>query len=808
MYKRIKIILLISISILLILPSVTAIVTYYPPAASWQQGYWDSTSGSSASKTDVQMYFNIEGGGLDGDEIYYVSNLPIDLRNISYLRIKWEATFSTVPGACVFGIDGTQLTKLFTTNTTKTTTFGTTYTYLDVSSYYGDYYIKIGGYALSGGISDNIKLWVYDISAYNFSYSFPLDATSVEMTTATLNGYLVNDSNISCTRGFWVSNTTGPNASSHQFNFSAIGTGTIGSFSASAIGLISGEYYYVRSWSYNGYTYNRSGNETYFLTRPYSPANFSVTAREARSIYLQWTNTTLPPGQVNHSVLIHYGTSVPVGSPTPDTWGTFGANTSLFNTTLVDNLAEDTTFYFVAWTYINNSGSPSIGMFSSEFVTTDGTTHGGIYNITVSYENESYGAINLSKYGIHMLIIHYENQTDYIYFDNGTVVNDVNGYFGSISSGNFTLFLNNTPRFFEFKWNSTNTSVNRSIYYCSRLLVPESGVANITFYIITDLAVYGESTFYFNDSIVKYSYSFIDETGQFTPVQNALAYIYTFDNYGNRLIIHSEYFDSERKVHPWLVYDKKYYIGVSCDSTDRERLGISPTGTDLAPSNIRIPYELIYNYGFFDVINLNIGWYASGFYASYVDTTSSTSDVTFVVYGLLNGTQLYTTTVYINTYNFTYTTLLGCNLEKSYRIDVIANLTADNYAGTYRLEGGGVAVPANMKMIVDNGTLDAWLTLIFGNSPVATKDRAFYVPWTYLLMFSFCFLLITTLGKLNVFVGGLSVGISLIFFSVAISNVGVLYSDYSGSWEGPILIVVGAFIAIVSFIGLLGGIER
>jgi hypothetical protein len=151
---------------------------------------------------------------------------------------------------------------------------------------------------------------------------------------------------------------------------------------------------------------------------------------------------------------------------------------------------------------------------------------------------------------------------------------------------------------------------------------------------------------------------------------------------------------------------------------------------------------------------------------------------------------------------------LGCNLEKSYRIDVIANLTADNYAGTYRLEGGGVAVPANMKMIVDNGTLDAWLTLIFGNSPVATKDRAFYVPWTYLLMFSFCFLLITTLGKLNVFVGGLSVGISLIFFSVAISNVGVLYSDYSGSWEGPILIVVGAFIAIVSFIGLLGGIER
>jgi hypothetical protein len=314
------------------------------------------------------------------------------------------------------------------------------------------------------------------------------------MTTATLNGYLVNDSNISCARGFWVSNTTGPSAASHQFNFSATGTGTAGSFSASATGLTSGEYYYVRSWSYNGYAYNRSNNETYFLTKPHSPTSFSVTSVQARIIDLQWTNATLPPGLVNHSVLIHYSTSAPVGSPTPDTWGTFGANESSLSTTSIGSLAEDTTFYFVAWTYINNSGSPSMGMFSSEFATTSGATSGGIYNITVRYENESSTSgnvvVNLSHWGIHAFTIHTEDSTDSVSFNNGASEATLWGSFGDIDQGNFTIETNSSMEFIEFHWNSSVSALK----HCYRVQVVLSGQRDITFYIRTDLPVYGEGT--------------------------------------------------------------------------------------------------------------------------------------------------------------------------------------------------------------------------------------------------------------------------------------------------------------------------
>jgi len=132
------------------------------------------------------------------------------------------------------------------------------------------------------------------------------------------------------------------------------------------------------------------------------------------------------------------------------------------------------------------------------------------------------------------------------------------------------------------------------------------------------------------------------------------------------------------------------------------------------------------------------------------------------------------------------------------------------YNGTYSTT---IVINQGMESITDNGTLDYWLTLIFGPPPVMNTQTGVFVPWTYLLMFGFCFILMTTVGKLNAFLGGMTVGMALIFFGGAIAGIVPLYPEYlvdsaSGVPNGPILAVVGAFIAVVSFIGLVGGIER
>jgi len=625
------------------------------------------------------------------------------------------------------------------------------------------------------------------------------NATNIEEDTVSLNGQVDYGSGYSC--GFWLGNVS-TNSTNFEQNVSCGGTYSTGeSFSASASGLTPGEYYYVRAWYSDGDSFNTTSLENYFITRPNAPTSLVATAHNFTAINLTWTNSTIG-ANTNHSVLIRYSTT---NYPTTIDSGTFGANESAYSNVTISNLDLDTKYYFSAWTYVNDSGSPLLADFSSSFDTASNETGGGNYTIFVRYENYSYGLVNLSRWGAHRLIIHHENETDYISFDNGVVVSDVVGGFANISNGSFTVTVDKEVRFFEFRWNDSN-NYNHTGFYCTRILIPSSD-RNITFYIRTDLTVYAESSSYFNGSLVKYSYSFLDETGSFSPSANARAFIYTYDSDGNRLLIQNEYFDSERKVHPWLVFDKKYYIGVSCDYTHRDRLGIAPTGTDLDPTEIRIPYELNMTYNFFDLINFNYGWYADGLYAHYIDTTSDTDSVIFIVYGLLNNTHLHNESATVSNKNFTFTLAEGCNLSNDYRIDIIANLTGD-YAGTYRLQGGGVPIYAGMTGITDNGTLDYWLTLMFGPSPVVNTDTGVFVPWTYLLIFGFCFVLISTVGKLNAFLGGFAVGISLVFFGGAISGIVPLFPEYFIDPSGASLFVVGAFIAVVSFIGLIGGVER
>jgi len=165
MNKKVKYTIAIVICLALISASlVGAYKSYYPPSSDWQQGYWDTTAGSSGSIYDSYIIFHIKGGGGDGDEIYYVTSNPIDIRNITEINITWSATFDIETGACVLGIGQVQADRMFTTNVSLTDSFDTNTTSLDVSGAVpGDYYLKVGGYVPAGG-TNNIDLLVFDVS--------------------------------------------------------------------------------------------------------------------------------------------------------------------------------------------------------------------------------------------------------------------------------------------------------------------------------------------------------------------------------------------------------------------------------------------------------------------------------------------------------------------------------------------------------------------------------------------------------------------------------------------------------------------
>jgi len=464
-----------------------AVTIYYPPQAThnWHQGA--SVGTFTTSITDSRIYLTTVVSG----SYNYVVTDQIDLSNISTLAIDWAGTFdAAIPGNITFGISTVQADASFDTLTKKTTTFSRTTTHLDVTNYYGLYYLKFG-INVTSGFPSTISSWLYNVQGYNHSYSYPLYASSVEETTATLQGYLLNDSNYSsCTCGFWVYNQS-TNAS-NAINFTAGSSyGAEDVFTASATNLNASTYYYVRTWSKGRYGFNISSNESYFLTKPESPTGLSVSVIGPSALKVSWTNATMGNSNgniTNQSVYIRYSNS---SYPTTRTSGTFGCNVSKYDNYTFSGLSEETTYYFSAWTYINASGSPEFAKWSDSFATATDATVGGALQLAVRYENESISGnllIDLSEYGPHKLVVHYENLTQYAVFSGATVSDaTVYGYWAHIAEGNFTIIANNTVKYIEFTWNYTD-SINR----CHRILIPTVG-ENTTFYVRTNLPVYGET---------------------------------------------------------------------------------------------------------------------------------------------------------------------------------------------------------------------------------------------------------------------------------------------------------------------------
>jgi len=218
------------------------------------------------------------------------------------------------------------------------------------------------------------------------------------------------------------------------------------------------------------------------------------------------------------------------------------------------------------------------------------------------------------------------------------------------------------------------------------------------------------------------------------------------------MIIHSEYLDGGGFVYPWLIYENKYFIGVYCDVLSIPRIGTCPTG-EATSVDIRIPYAENISYNFWDLINVEIGWYANGFYVHYYDTTFSTNNVHFYVYGYINDTLMHYDSSVEDDHNFTYTLTDGCNLSQTYKWQLVAELEGhdtdddgivDIYNGTYYAggEGSGIVIFPRISPLIEISSLDELLEMIFGQTPFYDADNPTtnYVRWTHVLIFSFSYI--------------------------------------------------------------------
>ena len=882
----------------MLLVNTVSAVTYFPPAADWVAGF--SAGLGSSSATDVKIEIIVTDVGA---QRYYVIDNPVDLSGVAQLAVDWESAwtlaFPNSEGNMTMGISLNKNDASFTESVFHGTGAIARQTdIIDVSGYFGNYYIKFGANltAKSFPVMPSIIATMYSVAGFNYSNGTTYNASNIEETTATMHGSVSNESSGNVTCGFWLGNST-VDASNLHVNVTA-GNYTAGeSVSVGTTGLAEANYYYVKMWTSTEFTFNVSSNETTFLTKPEAPTNFHVITGP-NNVTLIWENASMGD-DTNQSTLIRYSQSIP-SPPVTIAWGLPGGNISQMvaagNTTTIYGLSQETRYYFIAYTYINASGSPEFARFSDGYATATNSTVGGVFNLSVRDEDAPNDLINLAEDGPHLLRIHYENIVEEAIFLDGVVIyNEIFGDFTDLAAGNLTIVANQTVRFFELRWNNSASLSFR----CSRILIPENlsgNITNFTFYIQRDRSIYGETTsnefhsqsesianpainlvftadfdidtvvsvsvynissygywvtvpddqytvvgnvvtifaavqdanssmgrieYYtavvvagiqsIDGALVQYTYGFLDETGNFKPSFDAQAFIYTYDLDGNRLVIHSEYFDTQGQVHPWLIYDKKYFIGVACTLSRYDRLGIAPTGSETSPTEIRIPAQFNQTYNFFDIINLNFGATDTEFWANYFDTTQSTTNVTFLVYGYFNGTLLYNETASSSSKNFTYANINGFSSTNSYTFNIIANITADGYEGKYEL--GSLPWWSGFTNITDNGTLDYWLTIMFGQSPLyvptggGAENAGAIVPWTYVLIFSLCFILMTTLGRLNAFVGTLSVGATLSFSGAMIYGANQLFANYSW-WEGAVLVTVGAFVIILGIIGLIGGVER
>jgi hypothetical protein len=233
-----------------------------------------------------------------------------------------------------------------------------------VVSLSGIYTYRAWGYAEDAGIKSdgtaNKPFSSYylerSVSIYRPPTLSTTDASNVQQTTATLNGYLTDDGNPDdgCTVIFdYGQSLSYGNATSGQL----ITTPPAQAFSANIINLLKGKVYHFRARAYHSDGSSTATDKT-LLTRPDNVTNFTATPITPHIVNLTWTNN-----QGGEGAYVEYKIDSPpspwnVGSATAVEGGDNGrVRTQFLHTGLIGNR----TYYYKAWAYANDSGIRSDG---------------------------------------------------------------------------------------------------------------------------------------------------------------------------------------------------------------------------------------------------------------------------------------------------------------------------------------------------------------------------------------------------------------------------------------------------------------
>lgn len=472
-------------------------------------------------------------------------------------------------------------------------------------------------------------------------------------------------------------------------------------------------------------------NYSYYFTTggPSPPTGLTASRNSSTSINLTWSNWTIPAHFTGTtSTMIRYSIS---GYPANINAGTLATNDTLNETYIVEGLAEDSCYYFSAWTYYSDCG----GCWSAGYDTATACTGGGTYNITLYWD------CNLTKI----------NPVDFPQFDNselwaelytGEVIYHNNSFVGM---NPFEVELNQTPDIWIIDYGGLG--MYRSIISTQN--------NNLSFYICCRDEYNGSNL---NESQVWYTFTFKDDfaDSRFIVSPESQFYIYKY-NGSSLYYIHQAYFSAEDTVRVCLNYNDRYFCGVRCPTTYIPFLQYFDTGTD-QELEIEITTDVNATGFIHEYCDLNTSWSpgGTGIWINYTDLSYGTDNVTVRIYAIYpnNNTknQMYIYTFTTSTYNFNWTLGLGCINNMSYLITAEINhsLFASNNtlsAFVYYIRPGPYS-PDWIDSIIDE---------VLGRSP-------FYpVSWTQTIVFGVCFFILLSFAQINAEVGLTLTGFILIF---------------------------------------------
>jgi len=612
----------------------------------------------------------------------------------------------------------------------------------------------------SSEYTDDINKRPYLTVDYTTDYKTRTEnSTIVEEESATLNCYVYDVSGDDAECGFLVSNQTPVTTGNALFNVTTDITDYPDSYQKTVNGLTPGEYYYVKSYinDSDGFTLDETVNETQFLTKPNPPTNLVVQSYNTTNITLTWSNSTVGSGTNQSTVIVYKEGS----QPTSVTDGTIGYNGTA-ETTVITGLNYGSTYYFSAFTYVNDTGSPFLWHFSDSFTSTSATTEGGSYNVTFRWEcNQTLIDDTLTPFQNSVLLAE-------------TVDGEVLYRNTSITSNPTTIETSETPGIIRFNYNQSGAW---------RCIIPDEDQTNITIYVCCYENWDNVDTNYTNYQLLyklgflDYSASNIWDSNKKTHLQ-----IYKYNDTGI-FYVYEDYWDVSNSVEAYLHYGERYWFGIKNDKYHIEFLQYFDASTSLTTSGITVSDDETEFFTVNDFVSMETYRSDNKLYVNYTDGSYSTEWCNISIYRVYgnNDSQEFITSTNFTTSTNSYSFISGFNTSHNYMVKIKCNIDEADNIGTITIFSSGVYY--NPKIDID------WISNLF-NDNIIDVESGIGISIGHLMLFFLSFTFLIVGGTINASVGLLGSGSILILSMAALFSFSPVFNAL-GIMVGGLLVIFG-----------------